>query len=219
MNAHPARRTLRGTRWLPDPATVDDYRTFLTTAARNPSMIGAATPTSSAVAATVAQVVPTTGNPVVVELGPGTGSMSTGIRDRLPHGARHIGIELNEHLVTHLRTHKPWLEVVHGDAGELRKVLGDLQIDRVDAVVSSIPWSLLPDDTQDDILGQISEVLVPHGAFTAITYLTALYREGGKKFRQRLGMTFDEVLTHTTWLNFPPALHYLCRRPLPTDTR
>jgi phospholipid N-methyltransferase len=216
VNAHSARRS---TRWLPDPATVDEYRTFFATAARNPAMLGAATPTSSAVAATVAQVVPTTGTPVVVELGPGTGSLSCGIQERLPQGARHVGIELNEDLVAHLRTHKPWLEVVHGNAEELHKVLADLQIDRVDAVVSSIPWSLLPDDTQDHILGQVADALVPHGAFTALTYLTALYREGGKKFRRRLGATFDEVLTHTTWLNFPPALHYLCRRPLSVDKR
>ncbi|QGK72444.1 methyltransferase domain-containing protein [Allosaccharopolyspora coralli] len=177
-------------------------------------MLGAATPTSHAVAATVAQVVPTTGTPTVVELGPGTGSLSGAIRDRLPRGARHIGIELNNVLVAHLREHKPWLEVVHGDARDLTVLLDKLAVDHVDAVVSSIPWSLLPDETQADILGQATDRLAPHGAFTALTYLTALHRTGGKRFRQRLEARFDEVLTHTTWQNVPPILHYLCRRPL-----
>ncbi|MDI2029024.1 SAM-dependent methyltransferase [Saccharopolyspora sp. TS4A08] len=191
-----------------------EYRTFFTTAVRNPRMVGAATPTSSAVAATVAQVVPSTGNPVVVELGPGTGSLSDGIHARLPAGARHLGIELGADLVAHLRDNKPWLEVVHGDAGELKAVLADRGIDRVDAVISSIPWSLLDDPVQGHILDQVTQALAPHGAFTALTYLPAERTRNARRFRERLHESFDEVLTHTTWRNFPPILHYLCRRPL-----
>lgn len=191
-----------------------EYRTFLTSAVRNPREVGAATPTSAAVAATVAQVVPTTGTPVVLELGPGTGSLSGGIHERLPTGARHIGIELVEEMVEHLRGHAPWMELVHGDAGDLVPLLAERGVDQVDAVISSIPWSLLADDEQDRILGEVTKVLAPHGAFTALTYLPAEHNPGGKRFRTRLAATFDEVLTHTTWRNFPPILHYICRRPL-----
>src|SRR5437764_6756304 len=99
VNAQPHRRVSHLGRWLPDAATLGDYRTFFTTAVRNPTLLGAATPTSRAVGEAVAQVVPTTGAPVVVELGPGTGSLSGPIHDRLPEGARHIGIELADSLV------------------------------------------------------------------------------------------------------------------------
>lgn len=193
---------------------LEEYRTFFQTAVRNPKMVGAATPTSAAVAATVAQVVPTTGSPVVVELGPGTGSLSNGIHRRLPEGARHIGIELGESMVEHLRAHKPWMEIVHGDAGDLLALLDKHKIDRVDAIISSIPWSLLAADAQNHILRQAAEALAPQGAFTALTYLPADQTPGGRRFRTRLGQTFDEVLTHTTWRNLPPILHYICRRPL-----
>lgn len=178
-------------------------------------MVGALAPTSAAVAATVGQVVPTMGTPVVVELGPGTGSLSDGIHARLPEGARHIGIELGEHLVRHLREHKPWLEVVHGDAADLLAHLDKLGVERVDALITSIPWSLLAPQAQDDLLHQAATAMAPHAAFTALTYLPAERTAGGRHFRARLGHTFDEVLTHTTWRNFPPILHYLCRRPKP----
>ncbi|RKT85085.1 Phospholipid N-methyltransferase [Saccharopolyspora antimicrobica] len=191
-----------------------EYGAFFRTAVRNPRMVGAATPTSAAVAATVAQVVPTTGSPVVVELGPGTGSLSNGIHERLPHGARHIGIELGEGMVEHLREHKPWLEVVHADAGDLLALLDKLGIAQVDAVISSIPWSLMPGDAQDHVLHQAAAALSPQGAFTALTYLPADRTPGGRRFRNRLEHVFDEVLTHTTWRNLPPILHYICRRPL-----
>lgn len=195
------------------PTTLREFGTFVATAVRNPRMVGAATPTSTAVAATVAQVVPTTGTPVVVELGPGTGSLSQGIHARLPVGGRHIGIELGEDLVRYLRTRRPWLEVVHGDAADLLVLLDKLGVDRVDAMVTSIPWSLLDQDLQDDILRQVAAVLAPHAAFTALTYLPAGRTAGGRHFRDQLGVTFDEVLTHVTWRNLPPILHYLCRRP------
>ena len=197
---------------------LSQYRTFFGTALRHPKMVGAATPTSPAVASTAAQVVPTTGDPVVLELGPGTGSMSEGIHRRLPTGARHIGIELGAEMVDHLRAHKPWMEVVHGDARNLQQLLDGRGVDRVDAVVSSIPWSLLTDDEQDAILAQITRALTPEGAFTAVAYLHAERSNGGKRFRQRLQDTFDEVVSPVTWRNLPPIVHYVCRRPL-TDER
>lgn len=193
---------------------VTEYSTFLHTAVRKPRMVGAAMPTSPAVAATVAQVVPTTGAPTIVELGPGTGSLSDGIRDRMPAGARHIGIELGTELVDHLQRHKPWMEVVHGDAQELDTLLKKLDIDQVDAVVSSIPWSLLEEEQQQRVLDEAARVIGSKGAFTALTYLPVAQSPGGRRFRRQLNRTFDEVLTHTTWRNFPPIMHYLCRRPL-----
>ena len=193
---------------------LDDEVRFIRSWLEKPLAIGAVTPSGRVLARTMARYVdPSLAGPVV-ELGPGTGSLSSGIHSRLPAGARHIGIELGETMVDHLRAHKPWMEIVHGDAGDLLALLDKRGVDRVDAVISSIPWSLLPDDAQDHILRQAAEVLTPQGAFTALTYLPADRTHGGRRFRKRLGETFDEVLTPTTWLNFPPILHYICRRPL-----
>lgn len=214
MTAQQHGRDILGARWLPSTATWGEYRTFLATALRHPTMTGAATPTSGAVAATVAQVVPTTGAPVVVELGPGTGSLSSAIHRRLPREARHIGVELGAELVEHLHRHQPWMETVHADARDLTALLAERDITRVDAVISSIPWSVVDEAAQDSILSQARAALAPHGAFTAMTYLPRQYSAGGRRFRERLEATFDEVLTHTTWLNVPPVLHYICRRPV-----
>lgn len=202
-----------GPRWLPNGATIDEYRTFLTTAVRNPAMVGAATPTSRTVADTVAEIVPTSGSPVVVELGPGTGALSGAIQRRLPEGGRHIGIELSEDLVHHLRRSFPDLEAVHGDARNLRGLLDELHVARADAVVTSIPWSLLAEETRSAILDQCARAMAPDAAFTALVCPPMQFTPGGTGFRRRLRATFDEVLTHVTWRNLPPILHYTCRRP------
>ncbi|NHD16622.1 MULTISPECIES: methyltransferase domain-containing protein [unclassified Actinopolyspora] len=206
----PERRTPGGT-------PLAEYGRFFRTALRSPTTVGAATPTSQVVGRTVAQVVPRSGAPVVVELGPGTGSLSGAIHHRLPGAGRHIGIELDEGLVRHLRTNYPRMETVHADARDLRGVLDRLGVEAADVIVTSIPWSLLPENAQGDILRQCHEALTPAGVFTALTYLPMQHTPTGRRFGTRLHSDFDEVLTHVTWRNLPPILHYTCRRPLVTN--
>jgi phospholipid N-methyltransferase len=193
---------------------VADYRRFLVRAARNPGMVGAVAPSSPVLAREMAAVVPTSGDPVVVELGPGTGALSPAVAERMPSGGRHVAIEVDTGMVEHLRANLPWLEVIQGDAANLVQLLGSAGIERVDAVVSGLPWSIFPGEAQSRILGAVGDVLAPGGAFTTFAYLHALGMSGARAFRQRLGTAFDEVVTtRTVWRNVPPARFYVCRRP------
>ncbi|WP_344927172.1 class I SAM-dependent methyltransferase [Saccharopolyspora gregorii] len=201
------------------PASVfADYRKFAARAARKPGLVGAVAPSSPHLAREMASIVPRTASetgPVVVELGPGTGALSRAVRDRLPEGGRHLAIELDSGMVEHLRADLPWLEVVQGDAAKLRTLLADHGVDRVDAVISGLPWSILPGELQRDILAEVGQVLVPGGAFTTFAYVHALGMSGARAFRNRLDLAFDEVLTsRTVWRNVPPARIYTCRRPI-----
>ncbi|MEU6129813.1 methyltransferase domain-containing protein [Saccharopolyspora sp. NPDC047091] len=201
------------------PASVfADYRKFAARAARKPGLVGAVAPSSPYLAREMASIVPraaSEGGPVVVELGPGTGALSRAVRDRLPEGGRHLAIELDSGMVEHLRADLPWLEVVQGDAAKLRTLLADNGVDRVDAVISGLPWSIFPGELQRDILGEVGKVLTPGGAFTTFAYVHALGMAGARAFRNRLDLAFDEVLTsRTVWRNVPPARIYTCRRPI-----
>ncbi|WP_083821845.1 class I SAM-dependent methyltransferase [Saccharopolyspora spinosa] len=179
-----------------------------------PNLVGAVAPSSPNLAREMAAVVPTAGSPVVVELGPGTGALSSGIAQRLPVGGRQVAIEVDSGMVEYLRAELPWLEVIQGDASRLGDLLADAGIDRVDAVVSGLPWSIFPAKLQQDILDQVGAVLAPGGAFTTFAYVHALGMAGARQFRRRLDLSFDEVLTsHTVWRNIPPARIYVCRRP------
>ncbi|MDI2028011.1 methyltransferase domain-containing protein [Saccharopolyspora sp. TS4A08] len=193
---------------------LQNYRTFLQRAASKPGQVGAVAPSSPHLAREIASVVPRTGEPVVVELGPGTGALSSAIADRLPAGGRQLAIELDAGMIEHLDRELPWLEVIQGDASHLGALLADAGIDRVDAVVSGLPWSIFPAKLQHDILQQVGSVLTPGGAFTTFAYLHALGMNGARQFRRRLDVSFDEVLTtRTIWRNVPPARTYVCRRP------
>ncbi|SFS43992.1 class I SAM-dependent methyltransferase [Saccharopolyspora flava] len=191
-----------------------EYLTFVGRAVQHPSKVGAVLPTSEHVARAVADVVPSNRPSTVLELGPGTGALSGPIRQRIAPGSRHLAVEIDPALVRYLNRIKPWLEVIEGDASDLRKILADAGVDRVDAVISSIPWTLLPGDKQRELLHETASVMSPSAVFTTVTYLTTLWRAQTKEFVGALDETFDEVFPRSAvWRNIPPARVYACRRP------
>jgi phosphatidylethanolamine/phosphatidyl-N-methylethanolamine N-methyltransferase len=197
----------------PQPA----HRAFLSAALRRPASMGAVAPSSRRLAAVLASVVPTTGEPVVVELGPGTGAVSALIAERLPAGGRHLAVELDPDMVAYLEATRPGLEVVHGNAAHLRELLAERSIERVDAIICGLPWALFDDATQAELLAGISAAVGPTGAFTTFAYLHGMTLAAARRFRASLRATFDEVMVSATvWRNLPPAFVYVCRRPLAT---
>lgn len=189
-------------------------RAFLTAALRRPATMGAIAPSSARLGAVLSSVVPRTGEPTVVELGPGTGAVSAVIAEKLPEGARHLAVELDPDMVAYLRRTRPGLEVVQGNAAGLGDLMAERGISEVDAVICGLPWALFDDATQRALLGEISRVIGDHGAFTTFAYLHGMTLGAARRFRQRLRGTFDEVLVSATvWRNLPPAFVYVCRRP------
>jgi phosphatidylethanolamine/phosphatidyl-N-methylethanolamine N-methyltransferase len=187
---------------------------FLAAALRSPATMGAVAPSSSHLAARLAAVVPRVGEPVVVELGPGTGSVTTAIEHRLAGRGRHVAVEIDLVLARHLRTEHPDVEVLVGDAAELERLLAEHQVPAVDAVLSGLPWSLISADAQRAIVEATARTLRPGGSFTTLAYVHALGMTPARRFRGLLGEVFDEVLTtRTVWRNLPPAVTYVCRRP------
>ncbi|GAA3365371.1 class I SAM-dependent methyltransferase [Saccharopolyspora gregorii] len=195
-------------------AKLHEYRTFVTRAVRQPGTVGAVLPTSEHVARAVAEVVPAHGTPTVLELGPGTGALSGALHERLPAGADHFAVEIDSEMVRYLAATKPWLELIEGDAGHLGDLLRTANRSQVDAVISSIPWTLLPADKQRELLAEVAKALTPGGVFTTVTYVTTLWRRNTIAFTELLRETFEEVLPRSTvWRNVPPARVYVCRRP------
>ena len=193
---------------------LQEYRAFLTRAIKQPATIGAVLPTSDQVAEAVAEVLPRTGKPTVLELGPGTGALSDAIHRHLPRGSLHVAVEVDSEMVRYLEAKKPWLRVMHGDAKDLVPLLESIGITQVDAVISSIPWTLLDQQQQQEVLSEAAAALSPQGVFTTVTYLTTLWRANTMAFIRTLRDTFEEVLPRSAvWRNLPPARVYVCRRP------
>lgn len=187
---------------------------FLAAVVRRPVTVGAVVPSSSRLAARLAAVVPRAGKPVVVELGPGTGSVTTAIECRLGSRGRHVAVEIDPILADYLRIAHPRVEVLVGDAADLERLRAAHHIPAVDVVISGLPWSLINPESQRAIVDATARSLSPGGCFTTFAYVHGLSTPWARQFRALLGEVFDEVLTtRTVWWNLPPAVTYVCRRP------
>lgn len=187
---------------------------FLAAVLRSPATVGAVAPSSPLLAAQLAAVVPRVGEPVVVELGPGTGSVTAAIGHRLAGRGRQVAVEIDVVLARYLRAEYPEVQVLVGDAAKLEQLLTEHQVPAADAVVSGLPWSLIDSDAQRAIVTATARSLEPGGSFTTFAYVHALSMNRARQFRALLGDVFEEVLTtRTVWWNLPPAVTYVCRRP------
>jgi phospholipid N-methyltransferase len=195
--------------------TISDTSAFLSAALRQPGVIGAIAPSGPVLAEVLASVVPKRDKPFVAELGPGTGPVSRAIGERLPPGGRHLAVEIDPELADRLEQTFPDIEVLRGDAANLGLLLEDANVRHVDAVVSGLPWSLFSEAQQRAILGQVCRVLAPGAGFSTFAYRISTPTPGGRRFRALLHEHFEEVVVgRTIWRNLPPALVYLCRRPV-----
>jgi phosphatidylethanolamine/phosphatidyl-N-methylethanolamine N-methyltransferase len=200
------------------PAVTDHRaarRAFLRAALRAPGTVGAVSPSSPQLAAVLSSIVPRTGTPTVVELGPGTGAVSAVIAQRLPAGSRHLAVELDGDMVAYLQRTRPELEVVQGDARNLSALLAERGVEHADAVICGLPWALFDDATQQAVLRELSRAIGDTGAFTTFAYLHGMTLGAARQFRRTLRGSFEEVLVSATvWRNVPPAFVYVCRRPI-----
>jgi phosphatidylethanolamine/phosphatidyl-N-methylethanolamine N-methyltransferase len=142
---------------------------------------------------------------VVIELGGGTGSIT---RALLEHGLapeRLVVVERDRTLAALLRTRFPGVKVIRGDATELEALLEPLAIERVAAVVSSLPLLSLPKRARRSIVAASVALLGPHRPFVQYTYGVA-----SPVAAAEFGLMAE--VAQRVWRNFPPAVVWRFRR-------
>jgi len=193
---------------------VSDGKLFLHEFIRNPARTGAFAPSSRHLAAAMIQPIPRQGDPVIVELGPGTGSFTQHIEARLAGRGHQVAVEVNPTLAARLAARHPRVDVLTADAAQLPEILADLDVPHVDVVVCGLPWAAFNPATQAEILMAVNTVLTPEGAFTTFGYGMWRWTPAARRMRNLLGEAFDElVISRTVTRNMPPAFVYYARRP------
>lgn len=173
----------------------------------DPLTIGAIAPSSGALAKAFADNADLTNANTVVEVGPGTGAITRGIAPHIPSEADFMLIEINPQLVAYLREHFPELPCHHASATCIREILAQYQKVSCDRVISSLPWSTLPESLQEALLNEIYDSLEPGGLFLTFAYVNGLILPGSRRFRRALRSRFKTVETSSVvWRNLPPAV-------------
>ncbi len=176
---------------------------FLGQALRNPTHVGAIAPSGLILGRLMARDLGPHSK-LVVEIGPGTGSLTRAIIEAGVPQENLVLVELNEAFCNTLAKRYPRANIIHGGAQEL----GKHGIKGAETVVSGLPFLNFPSGLQHEILAAVFESLEPGRELVQFTY--------GRKppispqVMQNLELTWH--LRGRVWANFPPASVYEFRR-------
>lgn len=183
-------------------------RVFLTAVIRAWGTVGAVAPTSRGVARRIARLAEAEAGHVVAELGPGTGAITRELLAALPADSHLWAFEVYPPFVDELRTvvDDSRLTVMAESAEAIVGLPAREGLPGFDAIVSSLPFSLMGPAKTTEILHAAAQVLRPGGVFVALQYhpwhLAPLLRA-----------EFTVVEREVYPWNIPPAMLLRARHP------
>ena len=190
------------------PSKMKFFRTFL----GNPMQVGAVLPSGERLCQEITEPIDFETAKVIVEFGPGTGAFTEILQSRIRPGTKLIALELNPEMAEGIAARFPGLDLIIDSAENLREHLDARGIDRVDAIVSGLPFALFPVDLQERILDAAHASLAPGGQFLSFTYYHSIAVPQGNRFIARLRRIFSEVERVPVLRNMPPAFVLRARK-------
>jgi phosphatidylethanolamine/phosphatidyl-N-methylethanolamine N-methyltransferase len=109
-----------------------------------PKSVGTPFATSPYTGRAMASVIDTASGLPVLEIGPGTGTITRAILGRGVAPEQLYSVEYSEHFLPALMAEFPSVNILHGDALSLDAVLGEKRDTMFDSVISAIPLLNLP---------------------------------------------------------------------------
>ncbi len=186
---------------------------FLREFLRNPGSVGAVAPSSPSLAREMVRQAGVRQARTIVEFGPGTGAFTREIVEQAAPEARFLAIERNPALARILQQELPSVQVYHDSVENLGAILHREGIDRVDCILSGLPWAAFSEDLQDRLLEEACKNLTSDGCFVTFAYLQGLLLPAGRRFARKIRRKFGHVeKSSVVWRNLPPAFVYRCQR-------
>ncbi len=172
---------------------------FLRGFLKHPVMVGSIIPSSRTLIERMLKPVDWETTKLVVEYGPGVGTFTRPILEKLGDKGVLIAIDTNADFIRYLRESIPdeRLVAVTGSAADVDQIVHDHGFDHADYVLSGIPFSTLPPGVGDAIGKATAKVLRPGGAFL-------VYQFSAKVF-DFISPHFDRIDRGFEWINVPPA--------------
>jgi phosphatidylethanolamine/phosphatidyl-N-methylethanolamine N-methyltransferase len=192
-------------RALKKPLRLDDEVRFLRSWIEKPLHMGAVMPSGRVLARTMAQYVDIKSSGPVIELGPGTGAITSALIEHGVDQKRLVLVEYNPGFCALLRDRYPQATVVQGDAYALRDTLWNVLGVPASAVVSGLPLVTKPMLTRLKLIRDAFVALAPGAPFVQFTYSVA----------PPIPKSLPGVSTEASeriWMNLPPARVWVYRK-------
>jgi phosphatidylethanolamine/phosphatidyl-N-methylethanolamine N-methyltransferase len=184
---------------------LDDEVRFLRSWIEKPLHVGAVMPSGRLLARTMANYVDAYAEGPVVELGPGTGAITSALIDHGVDQKRLVLVEYNPGFCALLRDRYPQAKVVQGDAYRLRDTLWSVLGAPATAVVSGLPLVTKPMLTRLRLVRDAFAALAPGAPFVQFTYAVI------PPIPKSLPGVHTEA-SERIWMNLPPARVWVYRK-------
>ncbi len=185
--------------------SLDDDMRFFRTWFEKPLRVGAVTPSSKALARTMAAYIDPAAPGPIIELGPGTGPITEALVAQGIDPGRLVLVEFDATFCRLLRARYPSATVVQGDAYGLKRILGNFLREPAAAVVSGLPLFTKPLRVRLRLLFEAFGLMLPGAPFVQFTY-NALAPIPTRLDRVRV------QASERVWMNIPPARVWVYRR-------
>lgn len=172
---------------------------------RHPRMLGSIVPSSRFLIKQLLEPINWGRARVIVEYGPGVGTITAEVLRQLRSDATLIAIEMNPDFVRYLSSslNDRRLRVVAGSAEQVDEILRRFGFTRADYIISGIPFSTIPAPVREQILRKTCDVLEPGGAFLVYQFSTRVLQD--------LKRVFGYVGRRFQPLNVLPAHLFICQ--------
>ena len=174
---------------------------FLRRWLKNPKAVGALVPSGRSLASAMAAGFDPKAPGKVIELGGGTGNITAALLDAgVPAGDIAV-VERDPGFAEVLARRFPEIQLMQGDAADLRRLLREAGIGPVKAVVSSLPLLSIPERACLRIISEAVAALDDDGVLVQFTYGPA--SPVSRRIATRLGLQGERI----GWVvdNIPPA--------------
>jgi phospholipid N-methyltransferase len=171
---------------------------------RHPFMLGSIWPSSRYLVDEVLRPIDWERARVIVEYGPGVGTITTEILGRMRPDAHLVVIETNAAFVKFLNTtfRDARLHVANASAADVGSILQQLNLPPAQYVVSGIPLGSMPEALRMDIAAKTRAALAPGGQFLVYQFTSRVLPV--------LQRTFEDVSRSREKRNLPPAHLFVC---------
>lgn len=207
-------RTLKGQRRVVQRAarrSASPHWQFLRGFLKHPVMVGSIIPSSRVLIERMLKPVDWDNTKLFVEYGPGVGTFTRPVLEKMRDDATLIAIDTNADFIKYLTKSMAdeRLIAVTGSAADVEQIVKDHGFEAADYVLSGLPFSTLPPGVGNDIAEATAKVVRPGGAFLVYQF--------SPKVLDFIKPHFDRIERGFEWINVPPATLFWAYKEEPAD--
>jgi phosphatidylethanolamine/phosphatidyl-N-methylethanolamine N-methyltransferase len=180
---------------------------FLRAFLKNPSKVGAITPSSAELAAEMLQGIEPDEENIVLELGVGTGAVTKYLSEGIiPNKRSYLGVELDRGLVRSLNNKFPDLNIVCGNAADAYSIHQKSGLGKVRYLVCCLPFTSLPKEVSEDVIVELEKFMDEGCELRIFQYAHGYFLPPAIKLREILKARYGKSKRSPLVLkNVPPA--------------